>query len=65
MAQILSLTPNLSQTIIMRYYNDMTLDEIADAMNCSRSTVKRRLVQGKLELKTKLGSLKGGGFFEE
>lgn len=49
MAQILSLTPNLSQTIIMRYYNDMTLDEIADAMNCSRSTVKRRLVQGKLE----------------
>lgn len=56
---------NLSQTIIMRYYNDMTLDEIADAMNCSRSTVKRRLVQGKLELKAKLGSLKGGGFFEE
>lgn len=65
MAQILSLTPNLSQTIIMRYYNDMTLDEIADAMNCSRSTVKRRLVQEKLELKAKLGSLKGGGFFEE
>lgn len=65
MAQILSLTPNLSQTIIMRYYNDMTLDEIADAMNCSRSTVKRRLVQRKLELKAKLGSLKGGGFFEE
>lgn len=65
MAQILSLTPNLSQTIIMRYYNDMTLDEIADAMNCSRSTVKRRLVQGKLELKAKLDSLKGGGFFEE
>ena len=64
MAQILSLPPNLSQTIIMRYYNDMTLDEIADAMNCSRSTVKRRLAQGCLELKSKLGSIKGGVFFE-
>lgn len=38
MSQVLSLHPNESQAIIMKYYNDMSLDEIADAMNCSRST---------------------------
>lgn len=31
----------------MRYFNDMSIDEIADAMNCSHSTIKRRLVKGK------------------
>ena len=43
----------------MRYYNDMSLDEIADAMNCSHSTVKRRLAKGKQELERKLGDRKG------
>lgn len=59
MSQILSLHPNEAQTIIMRYYNDMSLDEIADAMNCSHSTVKRRLAKGKRELERKLGDRKG------
>lgn len=59
MSQILSLHPNEAQTIIMRYYNDMSLDEIADAMNCSHSTVKRRLAKGKQELERKLGDRKG------
>ena len=59
MSQILSLNPNEAQTIIMRYYNDMSLDEIADAMNCSHSTVKRRLAKGKQELERKLGDRKG------
>ena len=59
MSEILSLHPNESQTIIMRYYNDMSLDEIADAMNCSRSAVKRRLAKGKRELEKKLGDKKG------
>ena len=31
MSQVLSLHPNESQAIIMKYYNDMSLDEIADA----------------------------------
>ena len=62
MSQVLSLHPNESQAIIMKYYNDMSLDEIADAMNCSRSTVKRRLAKGCHELEMKLGNNKGGVF---
>lgn len=62
MSQILSLHPNEAQAIIMKYYNDMSLDDIADAMNCSRSTVKRRLAKGRRELEKKLGNDKGGVF---
>ena len=61
MSQILSLRPNESQAIIMKYYNDMSLDEIAAAMNCSLSTVKRRLAKGRRELEKKL-DFKGGVF---
>lgn len=64
MSQILSLHPNEAQAIIMKYYNDMSLEEIADAMNCSRSTVKRRLASGRRELEKRLGSDKGGVFFD-
>lgn len=64
MSQVLSLHPNEAQAIIMKYYNDMSLEEIADAMNCSRSTVKRRLAKGRRELEKKLGSDKGGVFYD-
>lgn len=59
MSQILSLHPKETQVIIMRYYNDMSLNEIADAMNCSLSTVKRCLARGKRELERRLGDRKG------
>lgn len=45
------------QVIVMRYYNDMKLEEIAAALNCSRSSVKRWLASG---IK-KLSELLGGG----
>ncbi len=43
---ILSLPFNEQQVIVMRYYNEMKLEEIADALRCSRSTVKRYLASG-------------------
>ena len=43
---IYSLPQQFAQPIIMRYYNNMAIDEIADAMDCSRSTIKRRLHKG-------------------
>ena len=49
-----------AQPIIMRYYNNMAIDEIADAMDCSRSTIKRRLHKGQKLLEAKLGKAKGG-----
>ena len=38
------------QVIVMRYYNEMKIEDIADALNCSRSSVKRYLISGKDKL---------------
>lgn len=65
MQQILSLKPKEAQAIIMRYYNNMSIEEIAGAMDCSRSTVKRRLISGKMALKSKINSADWGGVFNE
>lgn len=40
--------------LIMRYYNEMKLEEIAGAMDLSRSTVKRYIASGKDHLAQKL-----------
>lgn len=64
MSHVLSLPTNEAQSIIMKYYNDMSIDEIADAMNCSRSTVKRWLAKGRRTLEKKLGDRKGEIFYE-
>lgn len=40
--------------LVMRFYNDMKLEEIASAMNLSRSTVKRYIASGKDHLARKL-----------
>ena len=45
---------NEQQVIVMRFYNDMKLEEIASAMGVSRSSVKRYLVSGKKRLANKL-----------
>lgn len=60
-AYILSLPPREAQAIIMKYYNNMTLDEIADAMNLSRSTIKRQLSSGKKTLCSFFAETKRGG----
>lgn len=42
--QAISALPfNEQQVIVLRYYNDMKLEEIASALRCSRSSVKRYL----------------------
>lgn len=41
---------NEQQVIVMRYYNDMKLEEIADALSCSRSSVKRYLISARERL---------------
>ncbi len=63
MQEVLALKPKETQAIIMRYYNDMTVEEIADAMDCSRSTVKRSLSNGKARLRKLLQEKKGEDFF--
>ena len=45
-----------NKVLIMRYYNDMKLEEIAAAMEISRSSVKRYIASGQEHLKE---SMKG------
>ena len=50
MRQVMNLPLTESQIILMKYYQNMGIDEIAEAMNISRSTVKRSLKSGKERL---------------
>ena len=45
---------NEKQVLIMRYYNDMKLEEIAAAMEISRSSVKRYIASGQDHLKERM-----------
>lgn len=51
---VLSLPFNEQQVIVMRYYNDMKLEEIAAALRCSRSSVKRYLIVARQKLEKML-----------
>lgn len=61
MDKILSLPPNESQAIIMKYYNDMKLEDIAMAMDVSRSSVKRYIASGLKALKRQMKHIAEGG----
>ena len=39
----------------MRFYNEMKLEDIAAALSCSRSSVKRYILSGKKRLEAMLG----------
>jgi RNA polymerase sigma-70 factor (ECF subfamily) len=50
------LEPDLRQTVQLHYYQDLTLQETADAMGVATSTVKYRLRQALDQLQKKLAS---------
>ena len=50
------LEPDLRDTVQLHYYQDLTLQETADAMGVATSTVKYRLRQALAELQRKLTS---------
>lgn len=50
MKKVLELPATESQAIIMKYYQDMKLEDIAKVMEVSRSTVKRYLSNGRDKL---------------
>ncbi len=49
--QVLELPFSESQAIILRYYDNLKIDEIASFMNISKSTVKRHISSGLARLK--------------
>jgi len=50
MKQIMNLPLTESQVIIMRYYQRMSIDEIGENLDISRSTTKRYLQSGRVHL---------------
>lgn len=52
--QVLALPLSESQAIILRYYDNLKIDDIAKFMNISKSTVKRHISNGLNRLKKHL-----------
>lgn len=56
--EIQKLKPKLKTTIILYYYNEFSVKEIAQIMGCLEGTVKSRLYTGRRRLKVSLMELK-------
>lgn len=52
--EILKLQPKLQTTLILYYYNEFSVKEIAQTMGCLEGTVKSRLYTGRCRLKVNL-----------
>ncbi len=50
-----ALPPQEQRVIVMRYMNEMQLDDIAEATGVSRSTVKRQLLSGRDRIRKIIG----------
>lgn len=58
--EILTLALKYREVLILYYYKDLNVDEIATILNCSTNTVKTRLKRAREKLKVKLK--KRGGY---
>ncbi len=47
--------------IVLHYYEDRPIDEVADILGCSENTVKSHLHRGRNRLRVLLGEEQGGG----
>jgi RNA polymerase sigma-70 factor, ECF subfamily len=56
---IAGMKPNLRMAILLKYFEDLSYDEIAEALGCSKGTVASRLNRAHQILARKLGHLRG------
>lgn len=56
--EIIKLKPKIQTTLILYYYNEFSVKEIAQIMECFEGTVKSRLHTGRRKLKLSLTDLK-------
>jgi RNA polymerase sigma-70 factor (ECF subfamily) len=59
---IASLKPKLRIAILLKYFEELSYEEIADVLNCSKGTVASRLNRGHRILAQRLGHLRAGVF---
>ncbi len=57
--EILALSLKYREVLILYYYKDLSIDEIATILKCSTNTVKTRLKRAREKLKVKL-EMRGG-----
>ena len=55
MTQIACLTPKYKEILILYYYQELTMEEIAEVLSINMNTVKSRLLRAKAKLKEKVG----------
>ncbi len=56
---IATLKPKLRIAILLKYFDELSYEEIADVLNCSKGTVASRLNRGHKILAQRLGHLRG------
>ncbi|HEX8455911.1 MAG TPA: sigma-70 family RNA polymerase sigma factor [Pyrinomonadaceae bacterium] len=61
-AAIASLKPKLRIAILLKYFEEMSYEEIAAVLNCSKGTVASRLNRGHRILAERLGHLRADAF---
>jgi len=59
------LSPSMRATVILHYYNEMTIKEIAQVMNCFEGTVKSRLYYAKKVLGKELKRELADEYFQD
>lgn len=62
---IAQLKPKLRAAILLKYFEELSYEEIAAALQCSKGTVASRLNRGHKALAQKLGHLRGTVFRSE
>lgn len=60
-AMIDSLKPDMKSALILYYYNDMNLADVAKAMGIPENTVKQKLFRARKKLKSKIEEMAGKG----
>jgi RNA polymerase sigma-70 factor (sigma-E family) len=50
-----TLSPRQRACVVLRYYEDLTVTEIAEELGCAEGTVKRHLADARAKLATQLG----------
>ncbi len=51
----MAMPPRMRAAVVLRYLHDMTVDQTADALNCSKGNVKSQTARGLQHLRDALG----------
>lgn len=59
-AALMRLPPRRRAVLVLRFWADMSVDQVADAMNTSAGTVKSQTARGLIQLRELLGEMRVG-----